>query len=189
MLLPQSFYTQTLKSEGGLATNTDDRAANKPENQDAPKVTQAMIDKGMFGGRKPKVGQLIHTNRGVTYSSFKAWAEDNNISKKDYQERFLNLTEKEALSVVDRFAEKSGADKFESKVLRSMFTQNVWGTGKVFAADFKKGRSPEYRSLLDWIQEGTGRDFKNARTLSAEDVKAIEDFYNENPEKFINEFF
>lgn len=188
MLLPQSFYKETLDSEGGLAYSPKDRAARKAENKDAPKVTQAMIDSGMFGDRKPEIGQLIHTNRGVTYSSFKSWAEDNNIPKKEYQERFLNLTEREALSVVDRFAEKSGADQFESKILRSMFTQNVWGTGKVFAADFKKGRSKKYRSLLDWLQEGTGRNFKDSRKLSAEDVKAIEDFYNENPEKFINEF-
>lgn len=188
MLLPQSFYKETLDSEGGLAYSPKDRAARKAENKDAPRVTQAMIDNGMFGDKKPKIGQLIHTNKGVTYSTFKSWAEDNNIPKEEYQERFLNLTEREALSVVDKFAEKSGADQFESKILRSMFTQNAWGTGKVFAADFKSGRSKKYRSLLDWLQEGTGRDFKDSRKLSAEDVKAIEDFYNENPEKFINEF-
>lgn len=188
MLLPQSFYKETLDSEGGLAYSPKDRAARKAENKDAPKVTQAMIDNGMFGDKKPKIGQLIHTNKGVTYSTFKSWAEDNNIPKEEYQERFLNLTEREALSVVDKFAEKSGADQFESKILRSMFTQNVWGTGKVFAADFKSGRSKKYRSLLDWLQEGTGREFEDSRKLSAEDVKAIEDFYNENPEKFINEF-
>jgi len=73
-------------------------------------------------------------------------------------------------------------------VLRSLFTQNLWGTGKVWAADFKKGRSSEYRSILDWLQGETGLDFKNTSRMSKEEAEAIQKVYDKDPKEFINQF-
>jgi len=173
-LLPDYHYKNLIDFEGGVATSEKDNAYQK--NPDAP-----MID-----GADGKV--RAHTNRGVQYNIFKDWAESNSISKSDWKDRFLNLTEKEAKNIADGFAKKSGASNFEEPVLRSLFTQNAWGTGKVWAADFKSGRSKEYRAVLDWLQEGTGLSFKNVNKINKEESDAISKMYNEDPKGFITEY-
>lgn len=173
MILPESYYNNLLQFEGGISSDPQDNAAQAAGNQDAPKDAQ---------------GRLQHTNRGVTYEVFKQWAESNNIPKSKYHERFKNLSESDAVSVVNMYTKNAGADQFESPVLKSLFTQNAWGTGKVYAADFKGGRSKEYRALLDWLQGETGLDFKNTSKINPEEAKAIEAVFNKDPEKFINTF-
>ena len=133
-------------------------------------------------------GKRAHTNRGVQYGMFKNWASKNNISEKDYKERFLNLSETEAVRIVDDLTSEAGLMNLKDPVLRSLFTQNLWGTGKVWAADFKKGRSSEYRSILDWLQGETGLDFKNTSRMSKEEAEAIQKVYDKDPKEFINQF-
>ena len=170
LMLPDSFYENLLDFEGGIATSEKDNAY--AANPDAP----------MYNGKR------AHTNRGVQYKVFKEWAKGEDIPESQWKERFLSLTPQETLQIVDGFTKRSGADQFESPVLRSLFTQNAWGTGKVWAADFKKGRSSDYRSLLDWLQGETGLDFKNTGKISEAEAEAIEKVFEKNPAKFVNEF-
>jgi lysozyme family protein len=165
-----------LKYEGGVSTDPDDLAAGNPENQDAPKTT--------VNGKQ----RLQHTNKGVTYSVFKNWAEEKGIKQKDYHDRFLNLSDDETKDIIDSYTRSVGADRLQSPALRAIFTQNAWGTGKVWAADFKGGRSPEYRAVLDWLQESTGMEFQSTGKMSAEEAKAIEEFYNKDPKGFIETY-
>lgn len=169
-MLPDTFYENLLDYEGGISTKESDLAYDA--NPDAP----------MYNGKR------AHTNKGVQYKVFKTWAKESGIPESKWKERFLSLSDKDTLQIVDGFTKRSGADNFESPVLRSLFTQNAWGTGKVWAADFKKGRSKEYRALLDWLQGETGLDFKNTGKITAEEAKAIEKVFQENPEGFVNEF-
>lgn len=168
--LPDFYYMNLLDFEGGVSTDKDDRAYAL--NPDAP-----IVD-----------GKRAHTNRGVQYGMFKNWASKNNIPKKDYKERFLNLSDMEAVRIVDDLTSEAGLMNLKDPVLRSLFTQNLWGTGKVWAADFKKGRSSEYRSILDWLQGETGLDFKNTSRMSKEEAEAIQKVYDKDPKEFINQF-
>ena len=45
---------------------------------------------------------------------------------------FLDMNESTAKAIVDDYAKESGASNFQDPVLRSFFTQNSWGTGKVW---------------------------------------------------------
>ena len=169
-MLPPWYYDNLIKFEGGVSTDKDDNAWAL--NPDAPKVN----------------GERAHTNRGVQWNVYKNYAERNNIPKSKWKQDFLKMSEGTAKNIVDDYAKASGASNFKDPVLRSFFTQNSWGTGKVWAADFKKGRSKEYRALLDWLQEGTGLDFKNTGKINEEEANAIQDMYNKDPEGFIRQF-
>ena len=170
VMLPDTFYENLLDYEGGVSTSESDLAYDA--NPDAP----------MYNGKR------AHTNKGVQYRIFKQWAEEQGIPKSQWGDRFLSLTPQETVSIVDGFTKRSGSDNFESPVLKAMFTQNAWGTGKVWAADFRKSGSSRYRALLDWLQGETGLDFKNTRFISKEEAEAIEKVFNENPKEFINTF-
>jgi predicted HAD superfamily phosphohydrolase len=169
-LLPNWYYDNLIKFEGGVSTDKDDNAWAL--NPDAPKVN----------------GKRAHTNRGVQWNVYKNYAERNNIPESDWEQDFLKMSEDTAKNIVDDYAEASGASNFQDPVLRSFFTQNSWGTGKVWAADFKEDRSKDYRALLDWLQSETGLDFQNTGKINAEEAKAIEELYNKDPEAFIKEF-
>ena len=169
-LLPNWYYDNLIKFEGGVSTDKDDNAWAL--NPDAPKVN----------------GKRAHTNRGVQWNVYKNYAERNNIPESDWEQDFLKMSEATAKNIVDDYAEASGASNFQDPVLRSFFTQNSWGTGKVWAADFKGGRSKDYRALLDWLQSETGLDFQNTGKINAEEAKAIEELYNKDPQAFIKEF-
>jgi len=169
-LLPNWYYDNLIKFEGGVSTDKDDNAWAL--NPDAPKVN----------------GKRAHTNRGVQWNVYKNYAERNNIPESDWEQDFLKMSEATAKNIVDDYAEASGASNFQDPVLRSFFTQNSWGTGKVWAADFKGDRSKDYRALLDWLQSETGLDFQNTGKINAEEAKAIEELYNKDPEAFIKEF-
>lgn len=169
-LLPNWYYDNLIKFEGGVSTDKDDNAWAL--NPDAPKVN----------------GKRAHTNRGVQWNVYKNYAERNNIPESDWEQDFLKMSEATAKNIVDDYAEASGASNFQDPVLRSFFTQNSWGTGKVWAADFKEDRSKDYRALLDWLQSETGLDFQNTGKINAEEAKAIEELYNKDPQAFIKEF-
>lgn len=169
-MLPDWYYDNLIKFEGGVSTDKDDNAW--AENPDAPKVN----------------GKRAHTNRGVQWNVYKNYAERNNIPKSEWEQDFLKMSEGTAKNIVDDYAKASGASNFKDPVLRSFFTQNSWGTGKVWAADFKEGRSEDYRALLDWLQEGTGLDFKNTGKINEEEANAIQEMYDKDPKGFIKQF-
>lgn len=169
-MLPPWYYDNLIKFEGGVSTDKDDNAWAL--NPDAPKVN----------------GKRAHTNRGVQWNVYKNYAERNNIPKSKWNDSFLEMDESTAKSIVDDYAKASGAANFKDPVLRSFFTQNSWGTGKVWASDFKSGRSPEYRAILDWLQKETGLSFQNTGKINPEEAKAIETLYNKDPQGFIKEF-
>jgi hypothetical protein len=169
-MLPPWYYDNLIKFEGGVSTDKDDNAWAL--NPDAPKVN----------------GERAHTNRGVQWNVYKNYAERNNIPKSKWNDSFLKMDESTAKSIVDDYAKASGAANFKDPVLRSFFTQNSWGTGKVWASDFKSGRSPEYRAILDWLQKETGLSFNNVGRISSDEAKAIEEVYNKDPQGFIKEF-
>lgn len=169
-MLPPWYYDNLIKFEGGVSTDKDDNAWAL--NPDAPKVN----------------GKRAHTNRGVQWNIYKNYAERNNIPKSKWNDSFLEMDESTAKSIVDDYAKASGAANFKDPVLRSFFTQNSWGTGKVWASDFKSGRSPEYRAILDWLQKETGLSFQNTGKINPEEAKAIETLYNKDPQGFIKEF-
>ena len=168
--LPEWYYDNLIKFEGGVSTDKDDNAWAL--NPDAPKVN----------------GKRAHTNRGVQWNVYKNFAERNGIPKSEWNESFLKMSESTAKAIVDDYAVASGASNFEDPVLRSFFTQNSWGTGKVWAADFKEGRSSDYRAILDWLQGETGLDFKNTGKINKEEAKAIEELYRKDPKDFIKKF-
>lgn len=169
-MLPDWYYDNLIKFEGGVSTDKDDNAWAL--NPDAPTVN----------------GKRAHTNRGVQWNVYKNYAERNNIPKSDWEQDFLKMSEGTAKNIVDDYAKASGASNFKDPVLRSFFTQNSWGTGKVWAADFKEGRSEEYRALLDWLQEGTGLDFKNTGMINEDEANAIQKMYDKDPKGFIKQF-
>ena len=169
-LLPNWYYDNLIKFEGGVSTDKDDNAWAL--NPDAPKVN----------------GKRAHTNRGVQWNVYKEFAKRNGIPESEWNNTFLDMNESTAKAIVDDYAKESGASNFQDPVLRSFFTQNSWGTGKVWAADFKENRSKDYRALLDWLQSETGLDFQNTGKINAEEAKAIEDLYNKDPQAFIKEF-
>lgn len=169
-MLPEWYYDNLIKFEGGVSTDKDDNAWAL--NPDAPTVN----------------GKRAHTNRGVQWNVYKNFAERNGIPKSEWNNTFLEMSESTAKAIVDDYAKESGASNFQDPVLRSFFTQNSWGTGKVWAADFKKGRSSEYRALLDWLQDKTGLSFQNTGKINEEEAKAIEELYSKDPEAFIKEF-
>ena len=169
-MLPEWYYDNLIKFEGGVSTDKDDNAWAL--NPDAPTVN----------------GKRAHTNRGVQWNVYKNFAERNGIPKSEWNNTFLEMSESTAKAIVDDYAKASGASNFQDPVLRSFFTQNSWGTGKVWAADFKKGRSSEYRALLEWLQDETGLSFQNTGKINEEEAKAIEELYNKDPEAFIKEF-
>lgn len=168
--LPDWYYDNLIKFEGGVSTDKDDNAWAL--NPDAPKVD----------------GKRAHTNRGVQWKVFKEYAKRNKIGANDWESEFLKMSEGTAKDIVDDYARVSGADNFKAPILRSFFTQNSWGTGKVWAADFKPGRSKEYRAVLDWLQGETGLDFANMGKMSSEEAAAIENVYNKDPKDFIKKF-
>lgn len=177
LLNSESYYEHLLGAEGGKTSDPRDNAADVAGNSDAP-----------LDPSDPKGKRRFHTNKGLQYAKFKEWAEKTNIPKSEWQERFLNLTDKEVRDVVDDYTKSSGSDNFESQILRALFTSNSWGSGKIFRADFSKDRSPEYRAIIDWLQYSTGVDFSSTTKLSKEEAKSIEDFYNQDPKTFIREF-
>ena len=67
-----------------------------------------------------------HTNKGVTYDYFESWAKSIGIPKKDYKDRFLNLTNAEALAVAESIAAEKGTSNFKNPALAAIFTQNAW---------------------------------------------------------------
>jgi len=168
--LPEWYYNNLIKFEGGVSTDKDDNAW--AANPDAPKVK----------------GKRAHTNRGVQWKVFKEYAKRNKIAAKDWNNTFLEMTEDTAKDIVDDYASASGSTNFKDPILRSFFTQNSWGTGKVWAADFKPGRSAEYRSLLDWLQTETKMDFDNVSKVGPKEAAAIQEFYDKDPEGFIKTF-
>lgn len=169
-MLPEWYYDNLIKFEGGVSTDKDDNAWAL--NPDAPKVD----------------GKRAHTNRGVQWNVYKNFAERNGIPKSEWNNNFLEMSESTAKAIVDDYAKASGASNFQDPVLRSFFTQNSWGTGKVWASDFKSNRSKEYRALLDWLQDETGLSFQNTGKINEEEARAIEELYNKDPEAFIKEF-
>lgn len=169
-VLPDWYYDNLIKFEGGISTDKDDNAWAL--NPDAPKVN----------------GKRAHTNRGVQWNVFKNFAKRNGVPESQWEDSFLQMDESTAKAIVDDYAKASGASNFKDPVLRSFFTQNSWGTGKVWAADFKKGRSADYRAVLDWLQGETGLDFANTGKINKEEADAIEELYNKDPEKFIKTF-
>lgn len=169
-MLPEWYYDNLIKFEGGVSTDKDDNAWAL--NPDAPTVN----------------GKRAHTNRGVQWNVYKNFAERNGIPKSEWNNTFLEMSKSTAKAIVDDYAKASGASNFQDPVLRSFFTQNSWGTGKVWAADFKKGRSSEYRAVLDWLQGETGLNFANTGKINQEEAKAIEELYKKDPKKFIETF-
>jgi len=169
-----SFYTDNLLLfEGGVSTDEGDAAAGADRNKNAP-----IVD-----------GKKAHTNRGVTYDKFESWAKSIGLPKSKYKERFLNLTEADALAVAESEALKIGANNFKEPALSALFTQNTWGGGSPFISpSFKKGFSDEYKAVSVFLNKN-GIKLSDSQKISPEEASQIDALYRKNPEKFINDYF
>lgn len=169
-----SFYTDNLLLfEGGVSTDVGDLAAGPDRNKNAP-----IVD-----------GKKAHTNRGVTYDKFESWAKSIGLPKSKYKDRFLNLTEADALAVAESEAIKIGANNFKEPALSALFTQNTWGGGSPFVSpSFKSGFSDEYKAVSVFLNKN-GINLSSPSKISPKEASKIDALYRKNPEKFINDFF
>jgi hypothetical protein len=171
--LPSYYTDNLLLFEGGVSTDEGDAAAGADRNKNAP-----IVD-----------GKKAHTNRGVTYDKFESWAKSIGLPKSNYKERFLNLTEADALAVAESEALKIGANNFKEPALSALFTQNTWGGGSPFITPgFKNSFSDEYKAVSVFLNKN-GIKLSSSQKISPEEASQIDALYRKNPEKFINDYF
>lgn len=171
--LPSYYTDNLLLFEGGVSTDEGDLAAGPDRNKNAP-----IVD-----------GKKAHTNRGVTYDKFESWAKSIGLPKSKYKERFLNLTEADALAVAEAEAVKIGANNFKEPALSALFTQNTWGGGSPFITpSFKNSFSDEYKAVSVFLNKN-GIKLSSPSKISPKEASQIDALYRKNPEKFINDFF
>ena len=186
--LPDEYYERVRKAEGGISSDPQDESA-----------LEAAIKAGgapsrMVRGEK----QIIHTNKGVTWAVFKSFTKELGIGKdEDLQQRFLNLKDSEAMSILEKkYVAKQGLDKFENKFIASLFADNTWGSGALFSFNPNspsfKDYSDEYKGIYLWLNlNGADVPKKEMKSnkLSEDTVKRIEALYEKNPQKFVDEYF
>ena len=93
-----------------------------------------------------KAGQ-IHTNKGVTYCTFKSLADKLNITPNTY-ERFLNLTDEDTAKFIYSFYKNVGGQNFPDSLALAL-TESAWGSGTERA----------YKHLYDALKD-LGQDAK-----------------------------
>jgi hypothetical protein len=168
-----SFYTDNLLAfEKGVSTDTGDPAAASDRNKNAP-----IVD-----------GKKAHTNRGVTYDKFESWAKSIGLPKSNYKDRFLNLTEADALAVAEGEATRIGANNFKEPALSAIFTQNTWGGGSPFIAPSLTKYSDEYRAVSVWLNKN-GVKLSKYNKISPKEASQIDALYKKNPKVFLDEYF
>jgi hypothetical protein len=168
-----SFYTDNLlEFEKGVSTDTGDPAAASDRNKNAP-----IVD-----------GKKAHTNRGVTYDKFESWAKSIGLPKSKYKDRFLNLTEADALAVAEGEATRIGANNFKEPALSAIFTQNTWGGGSPFIAPSLTKYSDEYRAVSVWLNKN-GVKLSKYNKISPKEASQIDALYKKNPKVFLDEYF
>lgn len=169
--VPDWYISHLDKWEGGQSSDPDDNAYKA--NPDAP-VNEK--------------GERVHTNRGVQYNSFKSWASKNGIPKKEWSQRFLNLSDEDLNDIVGQYTKAAGADNFNEPVLRALFTQNAWGSGSAIRGS--KSNSEDNQALITFLEDQIGREIKNSeiKKLSPTIAKEIEAAYQKDPAGFINEY-
>ena len=186
--LPDEYYENVKEAEGGISSDPNDESALIAAKRagGAPSRT--------VGGKE----QIIHTNKGVTWAVFKSFVKEAGIGKdEDLQQRFLNLKDSEAMSILEKqYVVKRGLDKFENKFIASLFADNTWGSGAIFSFNPNSpsfdSYSDEYKGIYMWLNSnGVGvpeKEMKNNK-LSEDTVKRIEALYEKNPQKFVDEYF
>lgn len=165
--LPEYYTNNLLDFEGGISTDEGDVAASR--NKNAPMVN----------------GKKAHTNKGVTYDYFEGWAKRIGIPKKDWKDRFLNLTNAEALAVAEDVATQKGTSNFKTPFLAGIFTQNAWGGGGVY---FKTSGTEEYKAILSMLK-ANGIEPSETSVITEKDAAKIEALYNKNPKQFLDDYF
>lgn len=165
--LPEYYTDNLLDFEGGISTDEGDVAASR--NKNAPIVN----------------GKKAHTNKGVTYDYFEGWAKRIGIPKKDLKDRFLNLTNAEALAIAEDVATQKGTSNFKIPFLAGIFTQNAWGGGGVY---FKTSGTEEYRAILSMLK-ANGIEPSETSVITEKDAAKIEALYNKNPKQFLDDYF
>ena len=166
--LPEYYTNNLLEFEGGQSTTTGDAAYN--QNPDAPVVN----------------GERVHTNIGVTWNKYKAWAKKFGIPESQIESRFLNLKPNEALAVAEYVSSEAGASNFKNPALNALYTQNAWAGGSPFLAT--KG-SNEYRALSVLLKKNGVKLDSNLSNISKSEAEQITALFEKNPKKFIDDYF
>lgn len=167
--LPEYYTDNLLDFEGGVSTDEGDVAALPDRNKDAPIIN----------------GKKAHTNKGVTYDYFKSWAKSIGIPKKDYKDRFLNLTNAEALAVAESIAAEKGTSNFKNPALAAIFTQNAWGGGGVY---FKTSGTEEFKAILSMLKVN-GIEPSKTSVITEKDAAKIDALFKKNPKQFLDDYF
>lgn len=165
--LPEYYTNNLLDFEGGISTDEGDVAASR--NKNAPIIN----------------GKKAHTNKGVTYDYFESWAKSIGIPKKDYKDRFLNLTNAEALAVAESIAAEKGTSNFKNPALAAIFTQNAWGGGGVY---FKTSGSKEFQAILSMLK-ANGIEPSKTSVITEKDAVKIDALFKKNPKQFLDDYF
>ena len=166
--LPEYYTNNLLEFEGGKSTTKGDAAYN--QNKDAPVVN----------------GERVHTNIGVTWNKYKAWAKDFGIPESQMESRFLNLKPNEALAVAEYVSTESGASNFKNPALNALYTQNAWAGGSPFMAT--KG-SDEYKALSVLLKKNGVKLDSNLSNISEKEAEQISALFEKNPKKFLDDYF
>ena len=166
--LPEYYTNNLLEFEGGKSTTKGDAAYN--QNPDAPVVN----------------GERVHTNIGVTWNKYKAWAKDFGIPESQMESRFLNLKPNEALAVAEYVSTESGASNFKNPALNALYTQNAWAGGSPFMAT--EG-SNEYRALSVLLKKNGVKLDSNLSNISKSEAEQITALFEKNPKKFLDDYF
>jgi hypothetical protein len=106
------FTQHILKYEGGLSKRASDESASK------------CVQAGQF-----------HTNKGVTFCTFKERADKLGISPVTY-ERFLNLTDEDVAKFIYAYYNGVNGSSYPDSIALAM-TEASWGGGPVFAQLYK----------------------------------------------------
>lgn len=136
---------------------------------------------GLSNDRRDSASKCIaypkyHTNRGVTYCTFKTLAKSLGLPVT--YEKFVTLTPKEAKKFIYRFSPLFGAGKFKNAILELILVEFSWGSGWLGNLNF-------YNTLRkNYGYKGSYTRGKNI--INDELVKASVKAYNQNKKKFID---
>ena len=139
--LPDAYIKHLGNFEGGLSKDPRDNAAKRGQTSDG-----------------------YHTNKGVTYATYKALAKSV-LGRNPSEADFKNLSRQDALKIVDHFGKKNNLDDLKDPAVASVLHSFYWGgMGAAMQNRVKK-------SIKD--QLGVDVTFDSSGALTPESVKNL----------------
>ena len=149
--LPDAYINHLGNFEGGLSKDPRDNAAKRGQTSDG-----------------------YHTNKGVTYATYKALAKSV-LGRNPSEADFKNLSRQDALKIVDHFGKKNNLDDLKDPAVASVLHSFYWGgMGAAMQNRVKK-------SIKD--QLGVDVTFDSSGSLTSESVKTLNSLNSDQSSK------